>query len=311
MSVSRPPIPSIPVATETPPPRWAAQVPRLIGEFGGHFYSIQEALNISFHELRAEMIRQGLTVPRSKLPRHLSEQRYQELVARTFTGEGKKELGEEFEVSQFLLDKLGLWEPGLQHRWDEARRQRTIQRNRDALEVYLSANPGISRYLLFQELPGPYEFISRSDPEWLDARLARFSKSAETRPRRSYVDRAQADRIAASAVAAWAAAELSSAQRPRRLTASRFLVNHRLLARYHYDRTRFPLTAEALASHCEDGISYRKRRLSWAARACAKEGVPLSKEHLRLTSKMELRYVIEGWAHAAAEYERALKRPSR
>jgi hypothetical protein len=156
------------------------------------------------------------------------------------------------------------------------------------ISQFVADNPGAPREEIRKKLPGSYDYIIKTDPDWFWNLIPR-AKGQRRAPstRRGAGDSA----IAASFQAA--ADGLRSMSRPVRITSYGICkaagVTHNVMGRLN----EFPITAAVLSKYSETMEAFRDRKLCWAIAKMASSKVPISVNLLRRWAGMPAKHVYD------------------
>ncbi|WP_439641912.1 TnsD family Tn7-like transposition protein [Nevskia sp.] len=285
-------------------PEWPKKLLATLATHDGSFEAVRRELGITFGDLWKAMMRRNWTIPRPA-DTGVSEEVYQQLLDAWQAGVDQTHMAYTFGVSDYFLQKMTLWEPGLHQRWQRARLGSALENHRRTLRAYLDSNPGVKRNVVRKACNTAFESIYQSDRKWLDEVLPRrhgnFRNEDGTRRLRKDWERRDAD--LAERIAQWAPQQLAGDDLPVYLTATKLLRAHDAVHHYMGYKDRFPQVKEQLDRFVETREAFVLRRLRWAAKRCAESGAPLKPDAVRLVANLPRRHVDRHWKDIVEAYD--------
>jgi len=244
-------------------------------------------LKVTANELAREAILQGIHVPFEKRCR-VKPDRLSSIKEDLCSGLPQTEVMKRNEIGECSIRRVFLDSPGLFAIHEYARKKWYANDHKAKISQFVADNPGAPREEIRKKLPGSYDYIIKTDPDWFWNLIPR-AKGQRRAPstRRGAGDSA----IAASFQAA--ADGLRSMSRPVRITSYGICkaagVTHNVMGRLN----EFPITAAVLSKYSETMEAFRDRKLCWAIAKMASSKVPISVNLLRRWAGMPAKHVYD------------------
>lgn len=284
-------------------PEWPKKLLAALTAHNGSFEAVRREFGITFGDLWKTMIRRGWTIARP-VDIGVSEDVYQQLLGAWDAGVDQAQMASTFAVSDYFLQKMTLWEPGLHQRWQRARMGSALDAHRETLRAYLLAHPGARRYNVQRAHSAAFAAVYQADRQWLDEVLPRRhgnfrNEDGTRRPRKDWGKR---DANIADRIVQWARKNLDGDESPVYLTLCKLLRAQGAVNNYMAHKERFPKVQEQLDRFVETREAFVLRRLRWAARRCAESGAPLKVEAIRLVAALPRPHVKQHWGEVVEAY---------
>lgn len=284
-------------------PEWPKKLLAALAAHNGSFEAVRRELGITFGDLWKAMIRRDWTIPRPA-ETGVSEAVYQQLLDAWQAGVDQAHMAHKFGVSDYFLQKMTLWEPGLRQQWQRARLGSALEIHRQTLRAYLDSHPAAKRNVVRRSCNAAFEAVYQSDRAWLDEVLPRRHGNFRNKDgtRRLRKDWEKRDARLAERIAQWAPQQLAGDDRPVYLTVTKLLRAHGAVHNYRMYKDRFPKVKEQLDQFVETREEFVLRRLRWAAKRCAESGAPLKVEAIRLVAALPRPHVKQHWSEVVEAY---------
>lgn len=211
-------------------------------------------------------------------------------------GESWAQVKQRFGCGDHQLGTLKVYDAALQESATNARRERLIEKYRDAVTRTLAADPMLSRTEVRARLVTELSYLGRHDKVWIRSQLDRVPRRRPALGSQRRERRRDRDLDRATAEAVRRAMTLARALRPpRRLTRTLLLRLGGVPASIHTKLvgSRLPKTCALLMANEESRASYFVRRLEFALAQLAREERSLTLIRLRRASGLSEAAIVE------------------
>lgn len=284
-------------------PEWPKKLLAALEAHNGSFEAVRRELGVTFGELWKAMIRRNWTISRPT-DTGVSEVVYRQLLDAWKAGVDQAQMAQTFGVSDYFLQKMTLWEPGLRQQWQRARLGSALDVHRQTVRNYLDKHPGTKRNAVRIACTTAFEAVYQSDRAWLDEVLPRRHGNFRNKDgtRRLRKDWEQRDADLAERIAQWAPQQLAGNDRPVYLTVTKLLRAHGAIHNYRLFKDRFPKVKQQLDQFVETREAFVLRRLRWAAKRSSESGTPLKVEAIRRVAALPRLHVVQHWSEIVEAY---------
>lgn len=288
--VDKPPmLPDRIVNTSDSNSEWAKDLASFLSKNDFRLNRVQRILGISFTEIKQEMIKQRIALPKSgsafdKIPSSV----YSAIVRDLQSGQDKLCVAQRHDVSMYQMELIMLWEPGLQEEWWIAWINLSLDSAKATVLSYRGDPPQRTRGEIRRKYPGRMETIQRHDPDWIPANLPVKPRGLSLHS--SQWNRVEYDNEVSQKIEAIAKAELATG-RPRFLSVTRLVRESGQWHRFETHQKNLPKIRGALNRVVESREQFHLRRLIWASRQLVLRSKPIGLNILRLTSGLSAKIV--------------------
>lgn len=218
-----------------------------------------------------------------------SEAEIREMIELLRKGIPRKDVEQKFLCGSAFLDEVAIYDASLREDAKKARREKRRIENREVVMKFIRETVGVSRAMLWEDLPGPMSFLRRADMSWLCSTLNALPKQLVTvqvpSAGRGRVDDDEFDGKILKKLEA-VRERVFELIPPRRVTAS---LAFRLaeVPPNVFDRVssgRMPRTDAFLKMVTESGEDYTQRKLRYAFQQLAATRATVTATSLRLAS---------------------------
>ncbi len=274
------------------PPKASARWPNLKSMIDDNYSlpKIAKILGVRVENVIREMRRQKLQM---NMPDNLKSKfgKTLECIRKDLlAGHKKSEIMKRYSCSEELLIYIELDQPSLIDIHQDARKSALRNKHRGLLIDFLSRNPDAGRNTICNELVRSYEYFHSSDKEWFYEKIPARNNTSVVTQRNTRFDWVLVDQQKSQELER-IIGELTSIDKPFRLTKTGMLKRIGIESHYINDPNRFPLVESVIMRNLETREEYIDRKLCWAVERLKTMGKRLSLNTLRLVAGINVRVI--------------------
>lgn len=250
-----------------------------------HTYRISacaKALGVHSNVVAAEAQRQGIAIPLSpKTVNALGQQKIHDIKAALAEGTLKRDIMARFVVKDWTLTLIEISDPSLAKLRTIAFATSKEATHKADIVRFLATQTNASITLVAEKLPGAYQFLLRTDRNWLKSTLPTPRPKGKGGGGTRY-DWEAIDRKLAIAIRQSACDMLAGDGKPQRVTSTALLIKHSALQRFSSNRKKLPLTKKMLKEVAEPADRYLLRKVTWGIKQLVTDQQEITLDNLRI-----------------------------